>query len=72
MRSVESTSQILPFPSRPKPNLTRPRLPSVGPLRRIELHQVDHDEIRALRDRLLKMILDNEQARKVARFRLVN
>ena len=72
MRSVESRSHILPFPSRPKANFTRPSLPEVGPLRRIELHQVEHDEIRALRNRLLEMILDNEQARKVARLRLVN
>ena len=72
MRPVESRSHILPFPSRPKAKVSRPGLPEVGPLRRIELHQVEHDEIRALRDRLLRMILDNEQARKVARPRLVN
>lgn len=72
MRPVQPRSFILPFRSTP-PGLSAARsVPEVEPLRRIELHQVEHDEIRALRDRLLELILDSEQARKVARFRLVN
>jgi hypothetical protein len=72
MRPVHPRSHILQFPNSPLAYQSRVDLPEVGPLQRIELHQVDHDEIRALRDRLLQLILDNEQQRKVARFRLVN
>ncbi len=77
MRPVQPHLHIVPFPTQQPPTAqpgytTRPYPPMVGPLRRIELHQVEHDEIRALRDRLLQLILDNERDRKVARFRLVN
>lgn len=72
MRSVQRNSYILPFATRRPAYAMARGGQEVGPLRRIELHQVEHDEIRSLRERLLEMIMDNEQRRKVARFRLVN
>ncbi len=72
MRSVRPRSQILRFPNSQPTRSAPAELCEVGPLRRIELHQVEHDEIRSLRDRLLQLILDNERDRKVSRFRLVN
>lgn len=71
---VNSHADLLSFQSRSK-SVLRARArdaPQVGPLHRIELHQVEHDEVASLRTRLLKLILDNEQARKVSRLRLVN
>jgi hypothetical protein len=67
---MRSPTHVLPFPT--LRIASPPMRAEVGPLRRIELHQVDHDELRSLRARLLKMILDNEQSRKVSRLRLVN
>ncbi len=72
MRSVESKSNILPFPTRLPERTSCPTTADVGPLRRVELHQVEHDEVRSLRERLLQLILDNERERKFSRFRLVN
>ena len=71
MRSVHRSSHLLPFTTRPH-YTTVQTLPEVGPLRRIELHQVEHEEIRTLRERLLEMIIDNERKRKLQRFRLIN
>lgn len=74
MRRVHSHEYLLPFKPRLKAALRAraQRRPNPGPLRRIELHQVEHDELASLRSRLLELILDNEQARKVSRLRLVN
>lgn len=72
MRSVQRCSSILPFTTRVPALATVGRVPQVGPLRRIELHQVEHDEIQSLRGRLLQLIAENEERRKVSRFRLVN
>lgn len=71
MRSVHRSSHLLPFTTRPH-YAPLQSTPEVGPLRRIELHQVDHEEIRSLRERLLELIVDNERQRKLQRFRLVN
>ncbi|WP_425398533.1 hypothetical protein [Aeoliella sp.] len=71
MRSVQRNRHILPIAERRKAFAT-PKSPEVEPLRRIELHQVEHDEVQSLRQRLLELIVENEQRRKVARFRLVN
>lgn len=68
MRSVHTPSHIIPFPSR----ATYQHRTAVGPLPRIELHQVEHDEISQLRARLRELILDREQTRKINRLRLVN
>ncbi|MCO6045313.1 hypothetical protein NG895_15485 [Aeoliella sp. ICT_H6.2] len=72
MRSVQRNSHILPLTSNPHAYATSNRYPEVEPLRRIELHQVEHDEIQSLRQRLLQLIVENEERRKVSRFRLVN
>ena len=72
MRSVQRNSHILPFNRRRIDYATSNRGPHVGPLRRIEVHQVEHDEIQSLRQRLLELIVENEERRKVSRFRLVN
>lgn len=72
MRSVQRNRHILPLVHHPHAFATSTRPPEVEPLRRIELHQVEHDEIQSLRQRLLQLIIENEERRKVARFRLVN
>lgn len=72
MRSVINGSHILPFAPRAAALAKAACRTEVGPLARVELHQVERDEIQSLRTRLLELILDNERARKVARFRLVN
>jgi len=71
MRPVQPSSRILPFPNHTRSQNQSSARIEVGPLRRIELHQVEHDEVRALRARLLEMILDNEQARKASRLRVI-
>ena len=71
MRSVQPRTLILPF-RKPKYATTNPRTPYVEPLDRIELHQAERDEIQALRTRLLNLIVEAEQQRKVSRLRLVN
>ena len=68
MRSVQPRARILPFNKLTKAT----RKPYVEPLDRIELHQSEREEIQSLRARLLELIVEAEQKRKVARFRLVN
>jgi hypothetical protein len=70
MRSSPHFKAILAFPAAtPAPACEPLRATSEFPPTAVELQQVERDELRRLRTRLLKLIQDNEAERRGRRFK---
>lgn len=70
MRSAPHFKAILPFPPAATDAPTEPlRATSEFPPTIVELKQVERDELRQLRARLLKLIQENEAERRGRRFK---